>query len=74
MINLENKVAIVTGGSKGTVEKTSPVDREKLYAVNVNSVYSCSHFAVGYMKKTGGGIKENVSSIAADTGLAGSYV
>lgn len=54
----------------GTVESTSPEDMDKLYAVNVKSVYSCSHFAVMYMKKTGGGSIVNVSSIAADTGLA----
>ncbi len=35
----------------GTVESTNPEDMDKLYAVNVKSVYSCSHFAVMYMKK-----------------------
>ena len=54
----------------GTVESTNPEDMDKLYAVNVKSVYSCSHFAVRYMKKTGGGSIVNLSSIAADTGLA----
>ena len=54
----------------GTVESTPPEDMDKLYAVNVKSVYNCSHFAVSYMKKSGGGSIVNVSSIAADTGLA----
>ena len=54
----------------GTVESTNPDDMDKLYAVNVKSVYSCSHFAVRFMKKTGGGSIVNLSSIAADTGLA----
>jgi len=54
----------------GTVESTSPEDMDKLYAVNVKSIYSCSHFAVGFMKKSGGGSIVNLSSIAADTGLA----
>jgi len=54
----------------GTVESTSPEDMDKLYAVNVKSVYSCSHFAVRFMKKTGGGSIVNLSSIAADSGLA----
>jgi NAD(P)-dependent dehydrogenase (short-subunit alcohol dehydrogenase family) len=53
----------------GSVESTSPEDMDKLYAVNVKSVYSCSHFAVRYMKKTGGGSIVNLSSVAADTGL-----
>jgi len=54
----------------GTVESTSPEDMDKLYAVNVKSVYNCSHFAIRYMKETGGGSIVNLSSIAADTGLA----
>ncbi len=54
----------------GTVESTNPEEMDKLYAVNVKSVYNCSHFAVRYMKETGGGSIVNLSSIAADTGLA----
>jgi NAD(P)-dependent dehydrogenase (short-subunit alcohol dehydrogenase family) len=54
----------------GTVETTKPEDMDKLYAVNIRSVYSCSHFAVRYMKKTGRGSIVNLSSIAAVTGLA----
>ncbi len=53
----------------GSVESTNPEDLDKLYAVNVKSVYNCSHYAVGYMKRTGGGSIVNLSSIAADTGL-----
>jgi NAD(P)-dependent dehydrogenase (short-subunit alcohol dehydrogenase family) len=53
----------------GTVESTNPEDMDKLYAINVRSVYSCSHFAIGHMKKTGGGSIVNLSSIAAVTGL-----
>lgn len=53
----------------GTAENTAPEDMDKLYAVNVKSVYNCTHFAVGYMKKSGGGAILNLSSVAALTGL-----
>ena len=53
----------------GTVENTEPDDLDKIYAVNVKSVYSCSHFAVKHMKESGGGSIVNISSIAAVTGL-----
>lgn len=53
----------------GTVESTSPEDMDRIYAVNVKSVFSCSHFAIKHMKKSGGGSIVNLSSIAAVTGL-----
>ena len=53
----------------GTVESTSPEDIDRVFAINARSVYSCSHFAVKYMKKSGGGAIVNLSSIAAVTGL-----
>lgn len=53
----------------GSVESTSPEELDKIYAVNVRSVYSCTHFAVKHMKKSGGGAIVNLSSIAAVTGL-----
>jgi NAD(P)-dependent dehydrogenase (short-subunit alcohol dehydrogenase family) len=57
-------------GQVGTVESTSPEDMDKMYEINVKSVYNCSHFAVKLMKRTGGGSIVNLSSIAAVTGLA----
>lgn len=54
----------------GTVETTTPEDIDKLFAVNVRSVYSCSHFAIKQMKKRGGGSIVNLSSVAAVTGIA----
>jgi len=32
--------------SIGTVESTSPEEMDKIYAVNVKSVFTCSHFAI----------------------------
>jgi 2-keto-3-deoxy-L-fuconate dehydrogenase len=54
----------------GTVESTGPADMDRMYAVNVKSVYSCSHFAIRQMKKNGGGSIVNLSSVAAVTGIA----
>lgn len=54
----------------GNVEKTTPDDLDKLYAVNIKSVYSCLHYGVKYMKKSGGGSIVNLASIASVIGLA----
>jgi len=54
----------------GNVEKTTPDDLDKLYAVNVKSVYSCLHYGVKYMKKSSGGAIVNLASIASVIGLA----
>ena len=54
----------------GNVENTMPKDMDKLYAFNVKSVYSCLHFGVKYMKKSGGGSIVNLASIASVVGLA----
>jgi len=54
----------------GTAESTTPEELDKLYAINVKSVYNCSHFAIKHMKKQGGGTIINMSSVAAVTGIA----
>jgi NAD(P)-dependent dehydrogenase (short-subunit alcohol dehydrogenase family) len=54
----------------GTAETTTPEDMDRLYATNVKSVYNCSHYAIKYMKKAGGGAIVNLSSVAAVTGIA----
>ena len=74
IFGLEGKLDILVNNAGiahiGTVESTEPDDLDKIYAVNVRSVYSCSHFAVKHMKESGGGSIVNISSIAAVTGLA----
>lgn len=54
----------------GNVETTTPEDMDRLYNVNVKSVYSCLHFAVPLMKKSGGGAIVNMASVASLVGLA----
>lgn len=57
----------------GDVENTTPDDLDKLYAVNIKSVYSCLHYGVKYMKKSGGGAIVNLASIASVIGLANRF-
>lgn len=54
----------------GNVETTTPEDMDRLYNVNIKSVYSCLHFAVPLMKKSGGGAIVNMASVGALVGLA----
>ncbi|WP_142785084.1 SDR family NAD(P)-dependent oxidoreductase [Changchengzhania lutea] len=54
----------------GNVENTTPQDMDKIYNVNVKSVYSCLHFAIPLLKKSGGGSIVNMASVASLVGLA----
>jgi len=54
----------------GNVEQTSPEDMDRLYEVNIKSVYSCLHHAIPLMKLSKGGSIVNLSSIASTMGLA----
>lgn len=54
----------------GNVENTTPEDMDRLYEVNIKSVYSCLHHAIPLMKKSQGGSIVNLSSIASTMGLA----
>ncbi|RIA08586.1 NAD(P)-dependent dehydrogenase (short-subunit alcohol dehydrogenase family) [Flavobacteriaceae bacterium MAR_2010_72] len=54
----------------GNVETTTPNDIDRLYNVNIKSVYSCLHFGIPLMKKSGGGSIVNMASIASVVGLA----
>ena len=54
----------------GTVESTSTEDFERVFNVNVKSVYNCSRAVVGAMSKQGGGVILNMASVAGACGLA----
>lgn len=54
----------------GSVETTTEADMDRLYAVNIKSVYSCLHFGVKYMKASGGGAIVNMASVGSVLGLA----
>lgn len=53
----------------GNLETTTEADFDRLFAVNVKSVFLCSQAALSYMKQRGGVIL-NMASIAATAGLA----
>jgi len=54
----------------GTVATTTMADFDKVFAVNVKSVFNCSRAVVGGMAERGGGVILNMASIAATSGLA----
>ncbi|MDW3652444.1 MAG: glucose 1-dehydrogenase [Bacteroidia bacterium] len=54
----------------GTAESTEPEDMDRIYQVNVKSVYSCLHFGIPLMKASGGGAILNMASVASVLGLS----
>jgi NAD(P)-dependent dehydrogenase (short-subunit alcohol dehydrogenase family) len=54
----------------GKVETTSEQDFDKIYAVNVKGVYNCLYAAIPLMKQNKSGVILNLSSVAANVGLA----
>lgn len=54
----------------GSLETTSGVDMDRLFAVNVRGTYLCMKAALGPMLDAGRGVILNMASIAATTGLA----
>lgn len=54
----------------GSVETTTESDMDRIYSVNIKSVYSCLHFGVKYMKASGGGAILNMASVGSVIGLA----
>jgi 2-keto-3-deoxy-L-fuconate dehydrogenase len=54
----------------GKVETTSEQDFDKIYSVNVKGVYNCLYAAIPLMKQKRSGVIVNLSSVAANVGLA----
>ena len=54
----------------GTVVTTTGEEMDKVYSVNVKSVYHCTKAVVEAMVAQGGGVILNMASIAASSGLA----
>lgn len=63
---LVNNAAIAQIGS---VEATTPEMLDKVYEVNVKSVYHCLHEGVKLMKKDEGGVILNLASVASVVGM-----
>jgi len=54
----------------GTVATTTAEDFDRVFSVNVKSVYNCSRAVVEKMAAQGGGVILNMASIAGSSGLA----
>ncbi|CAN5333959.1 glucose 1-dehydrogenase [soil metagenome] len=53
----------------GNIEKTTEVDLDRLYAVNIKGVYNCALMAIKNMKENGGGVILNMASVASYLGI-----
>ncbi len=53
----------------GNVESTTEDDLDRIYAVNVKGIYTCSKSAVPHMVTQGGGVILNMASIASLIGI-----
>jgi 2-keto-3-deoxy-L-fuconate dehydrogenase len=53
----------------GKADNTVPEDFNKVFDVNVKGVYNCLYAVIPLMRKLGGGVIINVSSVAAHVGL-----
>ena len=54
----------------GSLETTTEVEFDKLFAVNVKGFYNCMQAIIGHMKENGGGVILNMASIAGSSALA----
>lgn len=54
----------------GKLENTSEADLERIFQVNVKGVYNTMFAVIEQMKKQGGGVILNLSSVAAAVGIA----
>jgi len=53
----------------GTIEQTTAVDLDRLYAVNVRGIFLCAKAAIEIMRPQGGGVILNMASIASLVGV-----
>lgn len=54
----------------GKADTTAEEDFQRIVDVNVKGVYNCLHSVLPIMKKQGGGVILNMSSVAAQVGIA----
>jgi NAD(P)-dependent dehydrogenase (short-subunit alcohol dehydrogenase family) len=53
----------------GNLENTDEEEFKKVFQVNAGSVFQCSRAVIPHMKKAGGGVILNISSVAAIVGI-----
>ena len=54
----------------GNLESTAESDFDRIFRVNVKSIYNCMSVAISHMKANGGGVILNMASIAGSAGIA----
>ncbi len=54
----------------GKADTTQPADFDRVFQVNVKGAYNCIHCAIPLLRKAGGGVILNMSSIAALVGIS----
>jgi 2-keto-3-deoxy-L-fuconate dehydrogenase len=54
----------------GNAENTSEADFDRIIDVNIKGVYNCLNAVIPLMKKNGGGVILNMSSVAAHVGIS----
>lgn len=57
----------------GTVENTTEADMDRIYTVNIKSVYNCIHAGIPQLKEAGGGVILNLASVASVLGLSNRF-
>lgn len=56
-------------GHIGKLDATTEEDLDRMYTINVKSIYYCTRAALPHMKRSGGGSIINLSSIVATVGI-----
>ena len=54
----------------GTVESTTEEAMDRIYAINIKSVYNCMHASIPQLKAVGGGVILNLASVVSVVGLS----
>jgi len=74
ILDLEKRIDILVNNAAishiGTIEQTTSFDLDRIYNINVKSIYLTTKYVIGSMVKNGGGTILNLASILAKVGVA----
>ncbi len=73
ILDLEKRIDILVNNAAishiGTIEQTTSFDLDRIYNINVKSIYLTTKYVIGAMVKNGGGTILNLASILAKVGV-----